>query len=108
MGAVLRNAIGSFCECSGSRGVRSRELFDETAQWFASSDLDWPFAFESICVALAIDPDWIRRLLRDWLDAAGSRQQGTVRIPRLYLASRRRPLATLTSARKEPHHLYIA
>ena len=34
--AVLQDAIRSFCECSGSRGVRSRKLYDETSQWFAS------------------------------------------------------------------------
>jgi hypothetical protein len=105
VGAVLQDAIRSFCESSGSRGVRSRKLFDETSQWFASRDHDWPFAFESICAALGIEPDWIRRLLRDWLDGPGSKQDRPVPVPRLHLASRRRPLASLASGRSSPHHL---
>ena len=107
MGAVLQDAIRSFCECSGSRGVRSRKLFDETSQWFASRDHDWPFAFESICAALGIEPDWIRRLLREWLDGPGSKQDRTVAVPRLHLASRRRPLASLTSVRKAPQRIRL-
>jgi hypothetical protein len=105
MGAVLQYAIRSFCECNGSRGVRSRKLFDETSQWFASRDHDWPFAFESICAALGIAPDWIRRLLREWLDGSGSKQDRTVSVPRLHFASRRRPLASLASGPKSLHRL---
>src|SRR5882724_12442234 len=66
MAAVLEDAIRSFCQCAGSRGVRSQELFRETAEWFASHDVSWPFAFENICDALALEPEWIRRLLRGW------------------------------------------
>jgi len=105
MGAVLQDAIRSFCESSGSRGVRTRKLFDETSQWFASPELDWPFAFESICAALGIEPGWIRRLLREWLDGPGSKQDRTVPVPRLHLASRRRPLASLASVRKAPQRI---
>jgi hypothetical protein len=64
--AVLEGAIRSFCQCAGSRGVRSQQLFQETAEWFASHDVTWPFAFENICDALAIEPDWVRRLLARW------------------------------------------
>src|SRR5216684_6565380 len=57
MAAVLHDAIRSFCECKDSRGVRSRRIFDETAEWFASDDDGWPFAFENICAALDLEPD---------------------------------------------------
>ena len=97
MSAVLQHAIRSFCECSSSRGVRSRRLFDETSEWFASSDHEWPFAFESICAALAIDPDWIRRLLRQWVDRPGPKQGLSVRLPRLRMESHRRPVGGLAT-----------
>jgi len=42
MAAVLEDAIRTFCRCAGSRGVRSRRLFRETAEWFDSSDASWP------------------------------------------------------------------
>jgi len=108
MGAVLQDAIRSFCECSGSRGVRSRKIFDETSQWFASPDHDWPFAFESICAALGVDADWIRRLLRDWMEGPGLKQDRPAPVPRLHLASRRRPLASFASRPKSPPRLRAA
>jgi len=107
MSAVLQDAIRLFCECNGSRGVRSRKLFDETSQWFASRDHDWTFAFESICAALGIEPDWIRRLLREWQGGPGSKQERPAPVPRLHLASRRRPLASLTSVRKAPQRIRL-
>src|ERR1700741_3430827 len=60
MAAALEDAIRCFCQCAGSRGVRSQRLFRETAAWFESHDVSWPFAFENICDALALEPDWIR------------------------------------------------
>jgi len=68
MAAVLEDAILSFCRCADSQGVRSQRLFQETAKWFESGDAAWPFAFESICDALALEPEWIRGLLRRWQD----------------------------------------
>ena len=48
MAAVLEDAILSFCRCADSRGVRSQQLFQETAEWFESHDVTWLFAFENI------------------------------------------------------------
>jgi hypothetical protein len=68
MAAVLEDAILSFCRCADSRGVSSQQLFQETAEWFESPDVTWPFAFENICDALALEAEWIRGLLRRWQD----------------------------------------
>src|SRR2546425_8015641 len=62
MGAVIEDAIRCFCQCAGSPGVRSQRLFRETAEWFESRDVSWPFAFDNLCEALALEPDWIRGL----------------------------------------------
>ena len=67
MTAVLEDAIQTFCRCVASRGRRSQRLFRETAEWFESSDVSWPFSFENICDALRLEPEWIRGLLRRWL-----------------------------------------
>jgi hypothetical protein len=85
MAAVLEDAILSFCRCAGSRGVRSQQLFQETAEWFASSDTVWPFAFENICDALALDSDWIRGLLHRWLDNQRTTLERPVTIPSVRL-----------------------
>jgi len=81
MAAVLEDAIRTFCRCSGSAGVRRRRLFRETADWFESPDVSWPFSFENICDALALEPGWVRRLLRRWQAAQTPRAQGLAKIP---------------------------
>jgi len=85
MAAVLEDAIQSFCRCAGSRGVRSQQLFQETAEWFASSDTSWPFAFENICDALALKSDWIRGLLHRWLDDQQTTLDRSVTLPSVRL-----------------------
>jgi hypothetical protein len=85
MAAVLHDAIRCFCECEGSRGVRSRKLFDETAEWFALPDDSWPFAFENICAVLRLEPEWIRGLLRRWQNRRGARKDPATAIPRVRL-----------------------
>ena len=84
-GAVLEDAIRCFCQCAGSPGVRSQRLFRETAQWFESHDVSWPFAFENICDALALEPDWIRGLLTRWRDERKLAGSFPVAIPSLRL-----------------------
>jgi len=72
MAAVLDDAIRSFCRCTGARKPADRRLFRETSEWFEASDLSWPFSFENICTALALDAGWIRRRLRRWQDSRAS------------------------------------
>jgi len=66
MAAVLEEAIRTFCRCAGAPGARCRRLFREAAEWFASHDVSWPFAFANVCEALALEPEWIRRALQRW------------------------------------------
>ena len=85
MGAVLEDAIRCFCACAGSPGVRSQRLFGETAEWFESHDASWPMAFENICDALALEPDWIRALLTRWRNARTAPASWPVAIPSVRL-----------------------
>jgi len=67
MAAVLEDAIRIFCRYVGSRRLRGRRLFRETADWFDSREAGWVFAFENVCDALGLDSGWIRGLLRRWM-----------------------------------------
>ena len=64
--AVLEDAILTFHRFFGVERTRSRRLFAEVEDWFASDDADGPFTFVTICDALEIDPDYIRGGLRRW------------------------------------------
>ena len=58
--------LGTFRRCSGIEGPRARRLLAEVEAWLASDASDWPFAFVSVCETLGLDPDYIRRGIRQW------------------------------------------
>jgi hypothetical protein len=64
--AVLEDAVGTFQKYAGATSRRSRRLHAEAEEWFADSDVTWPFAFRNICQALGLEPEWLRRGLERW------------------------------------------
>ena len=76
--AVLEDAIASFQRAY----IESSPGGDEQASidaWLESHDSTWPFAFEAICQALEMEPQYLRDGLRGWRDRAtqdGSRGKG--------------------------------
>jgi hypothetical protein len=81
MVAVFEDALRTFCECAGATGRRNQRLFRDAAEWFESPDAHWPFAFENICDALGLEPEWIRQLLRRWDARRTAGAQQPARIP---------------------------
>jgi len=63
--AVLEDAVHVY-QIGGSGGARTRRLYAETEQWFASTDTSWPFSFVRICQVLGLDPEHVRSGLRRW------------------------------------------
>lgn len=60
--AVLQDGITCF-----QKHLRARNpKFREEEEWFLKQDCDSPFAFQSICDALGLDPNYIRRELLRW------------------------------------------
>lgn len=76
--AVLEDAIASFQR----NFIQSRHRPDvddfDVESWLESDDMSWPFSFASICQALDMEPEYLRRGLKSWRDRAesqGSRGQ---------------------------------
>ena len=63
--AVLEDAVECYRRGRRSRDPAARILFDETRAWVESHDRDTLFSFESLCEALDIDPDYLRRRLHE-------------------------------------------
>jgi hypothetical protein len=63
--AVLEDAIGCYLKYYSAHTRRGKRICNEAAQWIFSQEDDWLFSFDSICEMLKIDPDYIRRILRD-------------------------------------------
>src|SRR6266545_4906689 len=61
-----------------------RTLFEEAKEWLFSDDADWFCSFISICTLLNLDPNYVRRGLRQWeaqaRKAAQKKHQGAVAI----------------------------
>jgi len=73
--AVLEDAIASFQR----NFIQARHSHDgddyDVESWLESDDMSWPFSFASICQALDMEPESLRRGLRSWRDRA--ERQGT-------------------------------
>jgi len=64
--AVLQDAVASWFRYREVSTIRGRHRFDEVATWFESPDKGWLYAFERICEALDLAPDYIRLGLQRW------------------------------------------
>jgi hypothetical protein len=64
--AVLEDGIRCFQENLFASGGKRRTLFEEANEWLFSNDADWFCSFISICTLLNLDPNYIRRGLRQW------------------------------------------
>ncbi|RMF24704.1 MAG: hypothetical protein D6760_02765 [Deltaproteobacteria bacterium] len=65
--AVLEDAIASF-QRNFIQSTPGEEDFedDEVTAWLESDDMSWPFSFASICQALNMEPEYLRRGLESW------------------------------------------
>lgn len=65
--AVLEDAIREIERCRAMPSLGRRG--EEALSWIASEDRAEPFAFENVCDALDLDPDYIRRGVCRWWQA---------------------------------------
>jgi hypothetical protein len=76
--AVLADAVTVFQRYAGGSTPRARRRFAEAAEWFRSSEHDSPFSFASVCDALSLDAEYIRRGLDGWRHRCASGKPPTV------------------------------
>ena len=69
--AVLEQAVEDFRTYAFVTTGRARFLFMDAAAWFCSTATR-PFDFEGICQATDLEPDCIRKSLREWYDSTAS------------------------------------
>jgi hypothetical protein len=62
--ALLEDALDCFQKYFDSPRPKSRRLFAETEAWFFSDDRERPLSFANVCDFLGLDPDYLRRGLR--------------------------------------------
>jgi hypothetical protein len=62
--AVLADAVATFRRTAQACTRRDALIFAETAHWFASDDETEPFAFLTVCDALGLDAEYLRKGLK--------------------------------------------
>jgi len=59
--AVLEEAIRCLQKFISAGGRRHRALFRDAEEWIMEENSDWPFSFENSCLALGLNPGYLRR-----------------------------------------------
>lgn len=62
--AILEDAIHCYRKFASARNRAGREQFREAEAWLMGGDDGWVFAFDNVCELLGLDPEYVRRGLR--------------------------------------------
>ena len=71
--AVLTDAIDILLKGPGVNGPRRRNLYEETARWFAGDEPEWPFSFFNVCAVLGLDEGAVRSTVKRRIEQARRR-----------------------------------
>ena len=64
--SVLEDAVECFMKCIDSPTSKGQRLFRDANEWISLEDKHWVFSFDNVCDMLDINPDYMRRGLRQW------------------------------------------
>jgi hypothetical protein len=64
--SVLEDAVECFMKCVDSPTSKGQRLFRDADEWITLEDKHWVFSFDNVCDMLDINPDYMRRGLRQW------------------------------------------
>jgi hypothetical protein len=102
--AVLEEAVLTLMRHRADSRMRRRRLAHEAELWIMERNASWPFAFENICAALRLDPDYLRRGLLQLVqrpDALRNERGGVVPLPfARRVAGQRHKVGLILSHRK--------
>ena len=87
--SVLEDAVECFMKCIDATTSKSQRLFRDADEWIALEDKQWVFSFDNVCDMLDINPDYMRRGLRQWKErkleamerAAAARAEAEANLP---------------------------
>ncbi|HEY2484001.1 MAG TPA: hypothetical protein VGI36_02580 [Candidatus Binataceae bacterium] len=64
--AILEDALRCFQNNADATGGSRKRLFQEAETWLCGEGGEGPFSFETVCETLGIEPQFLRRGLKDW------------------------------------------
>ena len=63
--AILEDAVHCYRKYRAARDRSGQERFREAEQWIMEEGNDWLFSFGNVCELLGLDPQFIRRGVRE-------------------------------------------
>jgi hypothetical protein len=73
--AVLEDGIRCFQDNLFTENDKKKILFQDAEKWLFGDESGWIFSFASVCAVLGLDPQYLRRGLRNWQERARSDSQ---------------------------------
>jgi hypothetical protein len=73
--AVLEDAIHEYRKFSRARDREGQERFHEAEEWIMQSGNGWIFSFDNVCELLGLDPEYVRRGLREAGDEQAKKEE---------------------------------
>ena len=64
--SVLEDAVECFMKCIDSSTNKGQRLFRDADEWINLEDKRWVFSFDNVCEMLDVNPEYLRRGLREW------------------------------------------
>src|SRR6266446_1331141 len=64
--SVLEDAVECFMKCIDSPTSKGQRLFRDADEWIFLEDKHWVFSFDNVCDMLDINPEYMRRGLKNW------------------------------------------
>jgi len=64
--SVLEDAVECYMKCIDSSTNKGQRLFRDAEEWINLEDKKWVFSFDNVCEMLDVNPEYLRRGLRDW------------------------------------------
>jgi hypothetical protein len=64
--SVLEDAVECFMKCIDASTSKGQRLYRDADEWISLEDKHWVFSFDNVCDMLDINPEYMRRGLRQW------------------------------------------
>lgn len=71
--SVLASALIEVRDQAGA--PKRQQDVAETVEWIMSDDTEWPYSFVRLCQLFDLQPDWVRKVVRNWLQVARKRSR---------------------------------
>ena len=63
--AILQDAVDTYLKYRGASDPDGKKQFLEAEEWIMGGGDDWVFSFQHICDCLGLNPDYVRRGVRE-------------------------------------------